>query len=85
MSAPQTAVPSEPHLRICPLEPPEGICLFPLLVGCVYLLAPVAMPFSFVLSPLDIRPSAYVVATELGMVMVRLLMAEMCPVPSETG
>lgn len=36
LSAPQVATPSELHLNICPDDPPEGICLFPGVVGWVY-------------------------------------------------
>ena len=40
------AVPSADQRRICPLEPPDGMCLLPLVVGCVYL-APSTSSFVF--------------------------------------
>jgi len=55
-------VPSADQRSICPEEPPDGICLLPDVVGCVYALAPVAIPFNLVLSDALIRPAEVVEA-----------------------
>ena len=46
LSVPHTAVPSALHRNIWPLDPPDGTCLFPDVVGCTYLFAPSAIPAS---------------------------------------